>query len=185
MIPVFCAGLGIFSVYAGSAWGPRITDAFSGISPRLASAFSPATWTILFVTTLSLAVSLTRRFSVQSDRTERWGTALLFLLLASMGARARLTAIVSAPLFLAFGLLLMVIHGAILFAGGRVLRAPLFLLATASQACVGGPVSAPLVAAVYRPALSAVGLLLAILGNVLGTYLGLLNARLCEWIGTF
>ena len=93
-----------------------------------------------------------------------------------------MTAIVHAPLFLALGAVWMLIHGLSLFIVGRVFRAPLFLLASASQACVGGPISAPIVAAVYRPALSAVGLLLAILGNVLGTYLGLVTARFCEWI---
>jgi uncharacterized membrane protein len=43
-------------------------------------------------------------------------------------------------------------------------------------------VSAPIVAAVYRPELAAVGLLLAVLGNVFGTYLGLMTARLLQWI---
>ena len=47
----------------------------------------------------------------------------------------------------------------------------------ASQACVGGYSSAPLVAAIYHPAMAPVGLLLAVLGNVVGTYLGLAVAQ--------
>ena len=65
-----------------------------------------------------------------------------------------------------------------LFLVGRLRRLPLFLLATASQANIGGLVSAPLVAAVYQPHLASVGLLMALLGNLLGTYLGLLSAHL-------
>ncbi|HNA60919.1 MAG TPA: DUF819 family protein [Elusimicrobiota bacterium] len=38
--------------------------------------------------------------------------------------------------------------------------------------------SAPMVSAVYRPALSAVGLLLAVTGNVVGTYFGLVVAQI-------
>ena len=45
------------------------------------------------------------------------------------------------------------------------------------QACVGGYSSAPLVAAIYQPAMAPVGLLLAVLGNVVGTYLGLAVAQ--------
>jgi xanthine/CO dehydrogenase XdhC/CoxF family maturation factor len=47
-----------------------------------------------------------------------------------------------------------------------LVRAPIFLAATASQANVGVPVSAPVVAA-DRPGLAQVGLLLAVLGNAL------------------
>jgi len=48
-----------------------------------------------------------------------------------------------------------------------------FFVATASQANIGGPVSAPVVAAAYQPSLAVVGLLMAIIGNILGTFGGL------------
>ena len=154
--------------------------------PALGDVFSRATWTVLLVTTFSLAFSAGwSALSLKaSPFVETLGTFFLYVLLTSMGAKARLGAIVEAPLFLLLGLVWMLIHGAVLLLGGRILRAPLFLLATASQACVGGPVSAPLVAAVYRPELPAVGLLLAIAGNVSGTYVGLAVARLCRWIAS-
>ena len=65
----------------------------------------------------------------------------------------------------------------------HVARIPLCLAATASQANIGGPASAPIVAAAYEPALAPVGLLLGILGNVIGTYLGLITSQLCKWVG--
>ena len=43
--------------------------------------------------------------------------------------------------------------------------------------------SAPLVAAIYHPAMAPVGLLLAVLGNVAGTYLGLAVAQLLSSAG--
>jgi uncharacterized membrane protein len=57
------------------------------------------------------------------------------------------------------------------------------LLAAASQANIGGPASAPVVAGIYQPGLAPVGLLLAVLGNIMGTYAGLACAAVCAWIG--
>ena len=73
---------------------------------------------------------------------------------------------------------MIAVHAALLFAAIRLLRAPIFFLGAASQACVGGYSSAPLVAAIYHPAMAPVGLLLAVLGNVVGTYLGLIVAQI-------
>jgi uncharacterized membrane protein len=56
----------------------------------------------------------------------------------------------------------------------------MFLVAVASQANIGGVASAPIVAAIYEPGLASVGLLLAILGNIIGTYLGILTGQLCH-----
>ncbi len=56
-----------------------------------------------------------------------------------------------------------------------LIKDPFFLLAY--LAGVGGYSSAPVVAAMYHPAMAPVGLLLAVLGNVIGTYAGLLVAQ--------
>ena len=69
-----------------------------------------------------------------------------------------------------------------LFLGGRLLKAPMFLIATGSQANVGGVVSAPIVASVYQPSLAPVGLLLGVFGNIIGLYAGLLCATLLQMV---
>jgi uncharacterized membrane protein len=74
------------------------------------------------------------------------------------------------------------VHGLLLLIAGRWLRAPLGLLAVASQANIGGVVSAPLVGAVYDRSLAPVGLLLAMAGNAVGTYVGWAAALLCRLI---
>jgi hypothetical protein len=66
-----------------------------------------------------------------------------------------------------------VILCAVLLFVAKRLRVPVFFAATASQANIGGPVSAPVVAAAYQPNLAVVGLLMAIIGNILGTFAGL------------
>ena len=78
------------------------------------------------------------------------------------------------------GFLIILIHTAFLLIAARLTRAPMFLVAVASQANVGGVASAPIVAEVYRPGLSSVGLLLAILGGIVGTYLGIIVGTWCR-----
>src|SRR5690606_11526711 len=108
----------------------------------------------------------------------RLGYAALYLLLTAIGAQANLRAVLSAPLYLATGVLWIAIHIAILLLAARLLRAPLFFVATGSMANVGGAASAPIVSGVYHPAMAPVGLLMAVLGYILGIYAGLA----CAWM---
>ena len=52
----------------------------------------------------------------------------------------------------------------------KIIKAPYFFVAVGSQANVGGAASAPIVAAYFSPSLAPVGVLLAVLGYVVGTY---------------
>ncbi len=140
--------------------------------------FSASTWTILLVTTAALALSATPLRRLEEAGISKIGTWALYGLLITIGARAHFQAILDAPVFLALGLTWILIHGLCLLAAGWVWRVPLGLMATASQANIGGTVSAPMVGAAYSSELAGVGLLMAVLGNLLGTYLGLLTASL-------
>ena len=73
-------------------------------------------------------------------------------------------------------------HAIILFLGGRFLKAPMFLIATSSQANIGGVVSAPIVATVYKKSLAPVGLLMGVMGNIIGIYAGLFTAWLLSLV---
>jgi uncharacterized membrane protein len=65
-----------------------------------------------------------------------------------------------------------------------VIRAPVFFLAVGSQANIGGAASAPVVASAFHPALAPVGVLLAVLGYVVGTYGGYLAGLLLRSVAT-
>ncbi len=150
--------------------------------PAVGRIMNPASWTILLVTTIALALSLTPLRQLEQHGVSRIGTFALFLLLASIGARADFRAILETPVFLALGLTWISIHGIVLAAGGYLLKAPLGLISTASQANIGGPISAPIVGATYHTELAGIGLLMAILGNILGTYLGLTTALAARFL---
>ena len=63
----------------------------------------------------------------------------------------------------------------------HILKAPLFSMAVASQANIGGAASAPIVASAFHPALAPVGAIMGVAGYILGTYAGLLCAALLRW----
>jgi uncharacterized membrane protein len=152
--------------------------------PPVGQVLNAFSWAIILLTTVALLLSLTPLARLEEAGASTVGYAGFYLLLASVGAQGDLRKVVSHPQFVLLGVIVIVVHAAVLFAAVRLLRAPLFFLGAASQACVGGYSSAPLVAAIYHPAMAPVGLLLAVLGNVVGTYLGLAVAQLLSGFGT-
>ena len=66
----------------------------------------------------------------------------------------------------------------ILLLAARIVKAPLFFVATGSMANIGGAASAPVVAGIYHPAMAPVGLLMAVAGYILGIH----GALVCAWL---
>jgi uncharacterized membrane protein len=183
--PMVAVALGIGSALFGKEAGPFLSGWISHFLPAVGAGLGPSVWSVLMVTTLGLAAAGSGRFREDSDRVEKSGGVLLLFLLATLGAQASLSALQQAPAFLVLGAVALLVHGSILVVGARVSRLPFSLMATASQACIGGVVSAPLVGAVYHPRLAPVGLLLALVGNLVGTYVGLATAWTCYWVESF
>jgi len=145
--------------------------------PQLGEVLKPFSWAIVLVTTLSLLLSLTPLARLEEAGASTLGSAGFYLLIASVGAQGDLRLVMAHPAFVLLGLITIVAHALLLFAAIRLLRAPLFFFGAASQACIGGYASAPIVADIYQRGAATIGLLLAVVGNVLGTYLGLLVAQ--------
>ena len=116
--------------------------------------------------------------NLEADGASRIGYVALYLLLTSIGAQGDLGAVMEAPLLLVTGVVWLAVHIGLLFGAAKLLKAPLFFVATGSMANVGGAASAPIVASVYHPAMAPVGLLMAVAGYVLGIY----AALGCAWM---
>ena len=160
---------------------------------RLGSAFpavgdptiiSGTTWSILIVVTGGLALSFTRLRDLEKAGASGLGYTALYLLLAGIGAQADLRAVLDAPVYLAAGAVWITIHIGVLLIAARIVRAPLFFVATGSMANIGGAASAPVVAGVYHRAMAPIGLLMAVAGYILGIYAALLCAWLLGLVGT-
>ncbi len=139
---------------------------------------SGGTWAVLIAVTAGLALSFTPMRRLETDGASRIGFAALYLLLTSIGAHADLGAVLEAPAYMLMGVVWLAVHIGLLFLAAKLLRAPLFFVATGSMANVGGAASAPIVAGVYLPAMAPVGLLMAVAGYVLGIY----AALGCAWM---
>lgn len=146
--------------------------------PEVGEVLRPFSWAVILLTTAALLLSLTPVARLEDAGASTLGYAGFYLLLATVGAQGDLRQVAAQPLLVLLGVVVIATHAAVLLLAVRILKVPLFFFAAASQACVGGYSSAPLVAALYRPGTAPVGLLLAVLGNVLGTYLGLGVAQL-------
>jgi uncharacterized membrane protein len=74
------------------------------------------------------------------------------------------------------GLLTLAVHIALLGLAARAFRFDLQLCGISSLAQIGGVASAPVLAATYTPILVPIAVLLAMLGLILGTGIGLFMA---------
>ncbi len=127
-------------------------------------------WLIVFATTAGLVLSFTRARSLEGAGASTVGSAMLYILVATIGMGMDITAVVERPGLFALGAIWLGIHATLLIVVGRLIKAPVFYLAVGSQANVGGAASAPIVASAFHPTLAPVGVLLAVLGYALGTY---------------
>ena len=141
---------------------------------------STYTWAIIIVSIVGIAASLSPLKKLEKFGSEKIGYYVLYFVLTSIGARSNISHINATFILIGAGFLIVFVHAIILIITARLLKAPMFLVAVASQANIGGVASAPIVAAIYEPGLASVGLVLAILGNIIGTYLGIITGQLCR-----
>lgn len=137
-------------------------------------------WLVVFATTFGLALSFTKMKSYEGAGASRIGSAFLYILVATIGMKMDILAIFDNPGLFLIGGIWMAIHATVLLSVGKLIKAPFFFTAVGSQANVGGAASAPIVASAFSPALAPVGVLLAVLGYALGTYMAIVCAQLMQ-----
>lgn len=152
-------------------------------TPSGTTIIGTSTWRVLLVVTVGLALSFTPMRKLEIVGASKFGYAALYLLLTAIGAQADLKAVLATPIFMLAGVVWLAVHITILFGTAKVVKAPLFFVATGSMANIGGAASAPVVAGVYHPALAPVGVLMAVAGYIIGIYASFfLSTPLLEWV---
>lgn len=167
---VLAVGFGItaFSHVCADLIAPWIGETAPTLS-RL-SLDSKFFWLVVIATALGMIVSMTKLRDLEGAGASRVGSALLYVLIASIGMKMNILAIKDAPLYFVLGGIWMAIHASLMLLVAKLIKAPVFFMAVGSQANVGGAASAPVVASAFHPALAPVGVLLAVLGYAVGTY---------------
>ena len=135
-------------------------------------------WLVVIATTIGVGLSFTRARELEGVGASNVGSALLYVLIATIGMSMDITAVVERPALFALGAVWLGFHAVLLLVVGRLIKAPTFYLAVGSQANVGGAASAPVVASAFHPSLAPVGVLLAVLGYAVGTYGAWLSGQL-------
>lgn len=147
-------------------------------------ALLPAVPAVLWLTTFALVLGHLGPFA-EAEGTLQLGNLALHFFFVIIGIHSRISEILSVGVEVFFFTLLVVgVHGLVVFGAGRLSRIDVGTLAVASQAAVGGPSSA-LAVAVSREwkALILPGVIVGLLGYAAGNYVGLALAHAVRMIG--
>ena len=136
--------------------------------------FTNTTWTVLIASVVGLVVARTALARIPGP--VPLASGLLAVLVAVLASQSNFQGMAAAPLFVLCGLCVLLIHIGLLVLAARVFRFDLHLCGLASLAQIGGVASAPLLAATYSQALVPIAVLMAMLGLILGTGIGLFMA---------
>jgi uncharacterized membrane protein len=173
----------LFAVVIGVTWigralAPGISDWIVANISAVANLFSETTVRILLVTTIALMLSVTPVSRLPNSTA--LGTALVYVFVAGMGARASVSGLAEAPMFVFGAFIWIFVHGLFCLAGAWIFRVDVHSVAIASAANIGAAASAPIVAAHHRPSLVPVSILMALLGYAMGNYLAPLTGQLAR-----
>lgn len=175
---LFIGAIAIGITWIGTTLAPGIAQWIAAASPVLEAVFSVTTVRILLVTTVALLLSATPVSKLPN--TTAMGTALIYIFVAGMGARASVAGLAEAPMFVFGAFIWIFIHGLFCLAGAWLFRVDVHSVAIASAANIGAAASAPIVAAHHRASLVPASILMALLGYAMGNYLAPLTGHLAR-----
>jgi uncharacterized membrane protein len=143
-------------------------------SMPISTFLTKTSWTVLLATLAGLVIAHTPLARIPGPAP--LASALLAGLVAVLASQSSFAGLTSAPLFILCAFLTLVIHLILLALAARLFRFDMYLCGVSSLAQIGGVATAPLLAATYSPVLVPIAVLLAMLGLVLGTGIGLFMA---------
>jgi uncharacterized membrane protein len=133
--------------------------------------FGKGTCTTVFVTVLGLVCAMTPIGKLPA--VEELSNILLYAVVSLLATKAPLNDLLSAPMWVVFGLFILVIHVVLMFVLSKVFHWDLCMVSTASVANIGGSASAPIIAVSYHESYAGIGVLMGVLGAAIGNFLGL------------
>lgn len=133
--------------------------------------FNPMIWAILVSSVIGVLAAHTR--IGQMAGAEEISGIMLYLVVALIGAEVSLAALGQAPVYILSGFMILAVHAVLLLIAARYLRINLYLLGIASIAAIGSAPSAAVVGATYHRNLVPVAILMALIGSMLGSFVGL------------
>lgn len=141
---------------------------------------NPMIWVIIVSSALGMVGASTNFGNLGGS--EEVSTIMLYVIVALIGAEVSLGAIWQAPMYILSGFIILSIHGALLLIAARFLRMNLLLTGIASIANIGSAPSAVVVGASYGRELIPIAIIMALLGSMIGSFVGLTVSEVLLWL---
>ncbi|HUH43461.1 MAG TPA: DUF819 family protein [Sulfurimonas sp.] len=138
------------------------------------------TTTVVFATLFGVLGSFTRLKSINGS--SEVATTMLYMLIALIGSKALFENFNGVGIYVFAGFCILLTHALVMVIGAKIFKLDLFSIAIASLSNIGGVASASILAATYNKALVGVGVLMAIMGYLVGTFGGLAVGKIMIWM---
>jgi uncharacterized membrane protein len=140
------------------------------------------TWIVIIATLAGIIFAMTPL--AKQSGASALANMMLYLIVALIASRANFAELTEAPLYIFAGFVIITIHVIIMVIFAKLFRLDLFSLGVASLANIGGVASAPILASAYSKALIPIGVLMAMMGYIVGTFGGLMVGKILALIAS-
>ena len=144
------------------------------------SFLTTSTWIVIIATLSGILLAMTPLAKISGS--SELANIMLYLIVALIASRANFSELTQAPLYIFAGFVIIAIHVTIMVIFAKLFKLDLFSLGVASLANIGGVASAPILASAYSKALIPIGVLMAMMGYILGTFGGLMVGKVLKMV---
>lgn len=168
---MFLLGLSLMVSAICSNVGGFLSSAVPAALPFM-SVFDSATYIIVLISVIGLLLAMTPIGKIAGSA--ELSNIMLYMVIALIASRASLLELAEAGMgwWIIAGFIILAIHGLLMLLAAKVFKLDMFTCGVASLANIGGTASAPILAASYSGSLVSVGVLMALMGYVVGTFGG-------------
>ena len=146
-------------------------SANAGLTAAGLGMFDKGTCTTVFITIFGLICAMTPLGKLPA--VEELSQVYLYAVVSLLASTATVSDLLSAPMWVVYGLLILVIHVVLMFILCKLFHWDICMCSTASVACIGGSASAPIISTAYDPSFAGIGVLMGVLGAAIGNFCGL------------
>ena len=166
---MFLLGLGLLASAVCTNLGTALRDA----SPAVLKVFDVATYRIVLISILGLVLAMTPIGKIAGSA--ELSNIMLYMVIALIASRASFMELLEGGMlwWIVAGFIILAIHGVLMLVCAKLFKLDMFTCGVASLANIGGTASAPILAASYSSSLVSVGVLMALMGYVVGTFGGI------------
>jgi uncharacterized membrane protein len=166
---MFLLGLSLLA----SALCTNAGDYLRSIAPTALQVFDAATYRIVLISILGLLLAMTPVGKIAGSA--ELSNVMLYMVVALIASRASFMELLAEGMawWILAGFVILAIHGILMVIAAKVFKLDMFTCGVASLANIGGTASAPILAASYSGSLVSVGVLMALMGYVVGTFGGI------------